>query len=79
MACLTKVGGMARIYLSDRKFIRKNKVLMVGKALTTTNFPKVFESVASKSLFKGFDQDPETWADRCALPVGCLRSLGNDR
>ncbi len=52
------------VYRSDNLF-SGNKVLLVGRALTTTDFPKVLENVASKSLLKGFDQAPETFDDWC--------------
>ncbi len=34
---------------------------MIGRAFTTSDFPKVLANVANKSLFEGFNSAPETW------------------
>ena len=38
---------------------------MIGRAFTTSDFPKVLANVASKSLFEGFNSAPETWSLWC--------------
>lgn len=43
-----------------------NKLEMVGRALTTTDFPILMANVANKSLFAGWDGAQETWSEWCA-------------
>jgi hypothetical protein len=43
-----------------------NKLEMVGRALTTTDFPYLLANVANKSLFAGWDGAQETWSQWCA-------------
>lgn len=43
-----------------------NVMEMVGRALTTSDFPALLSNVANKSLLAGYDQAGETWAEWCA-------------
>lgn len=40
---------------------------MVGRALTTSDFPYILANVANKALFDGFDTAEETWAEWCGV------------
>jgi len=42
-----------------------NRLEMVGRALTTTDFPLLLANVANKSLFAGWDTAEETWPMWC--------------
>jgi lambda family phage portal protein len=43
-----------------------NPMEMVGRAMTTSDFPLILANVANKSLFTGFDTAEETWKIWCA-------------
>jgi len=40
---------------------------MVGRAMTTSDFPYLLANVANKSLFKGFETASETWRTWCDI------------
>lgn len=42
-----------------------NPLEMVGRALTTSDFPYILANVAHKSLFTGWDDAGETWQEWC--------------
>ncbi len=41
-------------------------LVMVGRAMTTSDFPLILANVANKSLFAGWETAPETWRTWCA-------------
>lgn len=43
-----------------------NIMEMVGRAMTTSDFPLLLANTANKSLAAGYETAPETWADWCA-------------
>jgi phage major head subunit gpT-like protein len=43
-----------------------NPIEMVGRALTTDDFPALLSNVANKSLFEGYNTADETWGQWCA-------------
>ena len=43
-----------------------SKLEMIGRALTTSDFPYLLANVANKSLFAGWDSAQETWSEWCA-------------
>jgi hypothetical protein len=40
---------------------RMDKMTLVGRAFTTSDFPTLLADVANKSMLKGFEESPETW------------------
>jgi len=40
---------------------------VVGRALTTSDFPNILENVANKSLLLGYKEAEETWRDWCSV------------
>lgn len=40
---------------------------MVGRALTTSDFPKILANIANKSLFAGYEAATETWQKWCGI------------
>lgn len=44
-----------------------SKLEMVGRALTTSDFPLLLANVANKSLFAGWESAQETWSEWCAV------------
>ncbi len=40
---------------------RMDKMTLVGRAFTTSDFPNLLADVANKMMLKGFDESPETW------------------
>jgi hypothetical protein len=47
--------------LSNVDTSRMDKMTLVGRAFTTSDFPTLLADVANKSMLKGFDEAPETW------------------
>lgn len=45
---------------------RGNPLEMIGRALTTSDFPLILAAVANKSLFAGWESAGETWQAWCA-------------
>lgn len=43
-----------------------NPLEMIGRALTTSDFPYIIANVAKKSLFLGWESASETWSQWCA-------------
>lgn len=43
-----------------------NVMEMVGRAMTTSDFPNILANAANKSLFAGYDTNQETWNQWCA-------------
>jgi len=41
---------------------RFGKMDLVGRAFTTSDFPLILADAANKSMLKGFEESPETWA-----------------
>jgi hypothetical protein len=44
-----------------------NVMEMVGRAMTTTDFPALLANTANKSLAAGYETAPETWQDWCGV------------
>lgn len=55
--CLTRSGHNAR---------GGNVIQMVGRAMTSSDFPLILANTANKSLAEGYETADETWADWCA-------------
>ncbi|WP_169709481.1 prohead protease/major capsid protein fusion protein [Deferrisoma camini] len=53
-----RMAGQGRLYGDPRD--------VVGRALSTSDFPNILANVANKSLFTGFDTAEETWRLWCA-------------
>ncbi len=45
---------------------RGSRLEMVGRALTTSDFPIIISNIANRSLFAGFETAEETWQQWCA-------------
>jgi hypothetical protein len=43
-----------------------NSMIMMGRAMTTGDFPYLLENVANKVLFDGFSDAPTTWQEWCS-------------
>ncbi len=50
-----------------------HKVEMVGRALTTSDFPKILANVANKFIMEGWEDSQETWSTWCS--VGAVRDF----
>ena len=46
--------------------VPRNVMEMVGRSLTTSDFPLILANVANKFLFDGFESANETWREWCA-------------
>lgn len=42
--------------------LRMDKMTLVGRAFTTSDFPEILRDAANVSMLKGWDESPETWA-----------------
>jgi len=66
------IAGWSMLELARHALIVSNKpsggskLEMVGRALTTSDFPYLLANVANKSLFAGWDAAEETWSRWCA-------------
>lgn len=47
--------------------INGDPMAMVGRALTTSDFPLILANVANKSLFAGYETASETWSKWCGV------------
>jgi len=67
LAALT-LREMARECLirSGQRSIGRNLPEMIGRALTTSDFPKILAASANKSLLMGYETSSETWMQWCA-------------
>lgn len=54
--CLVRAGQRPPMHAMD----------MLGRALTTSDFPHILSNVANKSLLEGFETASETWSQWCA-------------
>jgi len=45
---------------------RGNSLILMGRALTTSDFPYLLSNVANKVLFDGFSDAPTTWQEWCS-------------
>lgn len=45
--------------------LRMDKMTLVGRAFTTSDFPEILRDAANVSMLKGWDESPETWAVWC--------------
>ena len=50
------------LVLSNVSTDRLGKMDLVGRAFTTSDFPLILADSANKSMLKGFEESPETWA-----------------
>lgn len=51
---------------SGQRSIGSNLPEMIGRALTTSDFPKILAASANKSLLMGYETSSETWMQWCA-------------
>jgi len=51
---------------SGQRSIGRNLPEMIGRALTTSDFPKILAASANKSLLMGYETSSETWMQWCA-------------
>ena len=65
----TGMGGFTLIEYARRSLElmgvntdRFGKMELVGRAFTTSDFPLILADAANKSMLKGFEEAPETWA-----------------
>jgi len=67
LAALT-LREMARECLirSGQRSIGRNLPEMIGRALTSSDFPKILAASANKSLLMGYETSSETWMQWCA-------------
>ncbi len=67
------VAGWSLLEMARHSLILSNrpsggsKLEMVGRALTSTDFPLLLANVANKSLFTGWETAQETWQQWCAV------------
>lgn len=47
--------------------VNGNPLEMIGRALTTSDFPILLSNVANKSLFEGWETEPESWRVWCGV------------
>ena len=49
--------------MSGQNADRFGKLELVGRAFTTSDFPLLLQDAANKSMLRGWDEAPETWAE----------------
>lgn len=54
---------------SGQRSIGRNLPEMIGRALTSSDFPKILAASANKSLLMGYENSGETWSTWCATGI----------